>query len=192
MWRILSFVTLVMLTTQLNAAHVAWNSSFLTVEDSHYDTYDKIATLGAPYLTMGMKYQGEAMILAAMPEVSTINANCFDIAEKGVVVDSNFMKNCGFAYAEMGVWDSAKTYYSILFNPGDRYYLGFAENVYNRDYPAYGWVLLEWTTERQLVLLASAEDMDGDPIVVGAIPEPSGGLLILYGTVALALKRRRT
>ena len=179
------------LAVPLYAARVVWNRAFLDLEKPYYDTYDMIATIGSPYLTMGMNYQGEAMVLSAMPDANTINANCFDLAEKGTVVDSNFMENCGFAYAEMGVWDSPKTYYSILFNPGDRYYLGFAENVHTRDYPAYGWVLLEWTTDRQLVLLASAEDMDGDPIVVGAVPEPSGGLLLLFGAAALALRRRR-
>ena len=58
------------LAVPLYAARVVWNRAFLDLEKPYYDTYDMIATIGSPYLTMGMNYQGEAMVLSAMPDAN--------------------------------------------------------------------------------------------------------------------------
>ena len=44
-----------------------------------------------------------------------------------------------------------------------------------------------------LVIASSAIDLDGGPMIVGggAIPEPSSGVLLLLGTIILALRRKR-
>ena len=76
------------------------------------------------------------------------------------------------------------------------YYLIFAvENLddYNNNVSdpryAYGWAHLAVNDDKSLSLLASAMSLDGSPLVVGAIPEPSGGLLLLLGISLLALRR---
>ena len=54
----------------------------------------------------------------------------------------------------------------------------------------YGWFQIGVDQAGELNILSSAWDLDGDAIVVGAIPEPTSGMLVLLGMAALALKRR--
>jgi hypothetical protein len=55
----------------------------------------------------------------------------------------------------------------------------------------YGWVNLHVDRNGELGLLRSAIGLDGQSMVVGAIPEPSGGLLLFLGVAALSLRRSR-
>ena len=59
----------------------------------------------------------------------------------------------------------------------------------------YGWVELAVDGDGNVVVLSSAADLDGGPMIVGGgawtgIPEPSGGMLMLLGLAALGLRRR--
>lgn len=54
----------------------------------------------------------------------------------------------------------------------------------------YGWVEFGIRNDK-VTLLNSAIDLSGSPIVVGVIPEPSSGLLLLLGVAGLALRRKR-
>ena len=58
----------------------------------------------------------------------------------------------------------------------------------------YGWVEFYAKHDGNVELLGSAIDADGDGMIVGggsvSIPEPSGGVLVLLGVAALALRRR--
>ena len=56
---------------------------------------------------------------------------------------------------------------------------------------AYGWAHVGVNEDLTLSLIGSAIDLDGNPIAVGAIPEPSCGLLLLVGIAALSLRRKR-
>ena len=78
------------------------------------------------------------------------------------------------------------------------YYLIFAvENIddYNSNAQdpryAYGWAHFAVNGDTSLSLLGSAMSLDGSPVVVGAIPEPSAGVLAVLGVALLALRRRR-
>ena len=42
------------------------------------------------------------------------------------------------------------------------------------------------------LLINSAVDIDGAPIQVGLIPEPSGGILLAAGCAALLLRRKKS
>ena len=39
--------------------------------------------------------------------------------------------------------------------------------------------------------LNSMTDLSGGSVIVGDVPEPSGGLLLLLGTATIALRRRK-
>lgn len=57
----------------------------------------------------------------------------------------------------------------------------------------YGWVGYHIDQRGQITVLSSAWDLDGGPMIVGggsATPEPSGGLLLVLGAAALALRRK--
>ena len=54
----------------------------------------------------------------------------------------------------------------------------------------YGWVQLGIDDAGRVSVLQSVQGSEG--LVVGAIPEPSNALLLLFGAAALALRRRAT
>ena len=58
-------------------------------------------------------------------------------------------------------------------------------------YNVYGWVEFGFDDSNGLIVVNGALDLDGGPMMVGggAIPEPSSGLLVLLGLVALSLRR---
>lgn len=77
------------------------------------------------------------------------------------------------------------------------FYIVFQETKYGDPSatPMYGWAELLVGSDNSLTILHSALNLDGASIVVGdtgAIPEPSGGTLLLLGSAALFLRRRRT
>ena len=73
-------------------------------------------------------------------------------------------------------------------------YLMFATQVVNEypNYYNYGWVQLRVTPD-DVLLVHSAINLDGEPIIVGTgnVPEPSSFLLLAVGGVILALTRAR-
>ncbi len=174
------------------ATSVAWNKAFL-VDENYWDAdRGKLICMGSPYLNMWMNFLGDDLILSAQPESNLVTANTFVKACKGDVVDAGYIAyNLCFAYAEYDECGNGRTWtdYSLTFSPGDSYYLAFREERYNST--TYGWVQLGYTYGKELEVMGSAWDMDGDSIIVGAIPEPSGGMLFLLGIACLTLRRRR-
>ena len=72
-------------------------------------------------------------------------------------------------------------------------YLMFATRVVGENlHYNYGWVQLTVTPD-EVLLVHSAINLDGEPIIVGTgnVPEPSSLLLLVAGGVILALKRAR-
>jgi hypothetical protein len=53
-----------------------------------------------------------------------------------------------------------------------------------------GWVELTLDENGDVVALSSAFDWSGGPLIVGAVPEPTSGLLLLLGISILSLRRR--
>ena len=82
--------------------------------------------------------------------------------------------------------------YSVVISQGESVYLGFASQPGDMTGPvSCGWVELGLDGGGMLTALSSAWDRDGDPIRVGATPEPSSALLLLMGCALLALRRRQ-
>ena len=55
----------------------------------------------------------------------------------------------------------------------------------------YGWAEYVVDEDGTFKILNSAIDFDGGPMIVGAIPEPTSGFLLLLGVAGLALRRQR-
>lgn len=60
----------------------------------------------------------------------------------------------------------------------------------------YGWVGFNIDKNGVISVIGSAWDLDGGPMIVGGgaagpTPEPSGGVLVVFGAALLALRRRR-
>lgn len=94
--------------------------------------------------------------------------------------------------------ETGYTTYDLTGSAPQDYYLIFAvENLddYINQVPdpryAYGWAHIAVNDDMSLSLRGSAMSLDGSPLVVGAIPEPSAGLLALLGFSLLALRRTR-
>ena len=68
---------------------------------------------------------------------------------------------------------------------------GWVDEHMNIREPVYGWVEYDIGVNGSLIYRHSAWDLDGGAMIVGggAIPEPSGGLLVLVGLLALILHR---
>lgn len=71
-------------------------------------------------------------------------------------------------------------------------YFGFATNITPDDEPSflYGWLGLTVTAD-SLSVNNAVINLQGGPMIVGVIPEPSSTLLLLLGLAPLALRRRR-
>ena len=78
---------------------------------------------------------------------------------------------------------------------GSIIYLGFETETYDpltlEKMNGYGWVSLGANGDA-VVVVDGAYGLDGDAMIVGgyAVPEPSGGLLLILGVAVLALKRK--
>ena len=87
--------------------------------------------------------------------------------------------------------DSEPYYGEVTIGYGESIYLGFVIGPdYGHGYGYYGWVELGYD-ENGITAWGSGMDIDGAPILIGAIPEPSSALLALMGFAVLGLRRRR-
>ena len=81
----------------------------------------------------------------------------------------------------------------LVENPSD-FYLGFmatGSNAYD-EIDRFGWYHVSIDENLEMVLLDAGVGLYGEPVLVGigAIPEPSGALLLLVGLCCLGLRRR--
>ena len=70
----------------------------------------------------------------------------------------------------------------------DAYFALLSTNMDGSD-PTLAWISITGTTDPHIVVNHTAIS-DGDPLVVGAIPEPTSGLMLLVGSALLLIRRR--
>ena len=143
-------------------------------------------------------YGNKRKISASSDQMLAYPCNLVQLNE-GDIVSAATTKNQDEYFLEYLTTADGSAYpgYSITGNVGDDFYLGFVyeagfrdsfdEPFYYRD--VYGWLHMQFTTDG-VEMLYSAINLDGDPITVGVVPEPSSALLALAGA-ALLIKRRK-
>lgn len=124
-------------------------------------------------------------------------------SELGFCVDAQSMPDAGeYFYATYagGADMSMTSDYDVFMKTGEACYFAIVVDKDINMLPdgsftasqVYGWVELSVDPDGNLIYHGSAVDLDGGAMYVGggAVPEPTGGLLLVAGLAALCLRRR--
>ena len=118
----------------------------------------------------------------------------------GTTIDESTTRNQGSYFGSSQMDEDGISIKSLEVGRGETRYLAFTAAIIKDDfsgidYFCYGWVGITVDAWGNPMLTGSAFDMDGGPMIVGggssvgAIPEPSGCLLMVMGIAALGLRR---
>jgi hypothetical protein len=81
--------------------------------------------------------------------------------------------------------------YSVSVRKGESTYLAVALDIAHEGREFWtGWIELTVDENGDVVALNSAFDRSGGPLIVGAIPEPTSGMFLIFGLTVLGLRRR--
>ena len=176
----------------VNAANVEWDVSNIDYAQNGYGDSDWLFVIGRPYLNIKADVVGSGLRLTAENSSSMVSGNTYAIASKGDVVSREYMDAKGEYFHLAARYNpEVRMDYSILLDGSENIYLAFIADYASFDTPRYGWVELGLDEDGLLKAYSSAWDVDGDSIIVGDVPEPSGGLLLLLGAGSIALRRRK-
>ena len=146
---------------------------------------------GSLYMTFDYTYGESSISIHSRPVRNLQYSVIATLAYAGDIASADYFNNLTqfLSYAEKDDFSKSHSDYDITILLDESAYIAYQVNDASYGY-LYGWYQLGYPNG-ELTALNSAIDLDGDSIVVGAIPEPSSGLLLLLGVAGLALKRRR-
>lgn len=199
--KLLSMIVVVVLSSGAFASAVAWN----VVYTGHADW----SGWGGPESAneIGINYHGayccfwtenffDYYSISFRAYEFTLNMGGINaiVAQEGDVISSenttgrenNYFYGSGNELGGEVIIDDEGWY--VMRNSDRIFYLGFSVDA--DDGKKYGWAEFQMGTDGRLEVLQSALGLDGQAMVVGAIPEPSSALLLLVGLAGLVLRRR--
>lgn len=180
----------------VTAANVVWKTGVFGDTPGGWEFYEESGR-AYPYVMFektddiyGVTIKSRDLFFAAW-------ASGFAVMEEGSVVDLTTLRAAEI-FSDSGMITDRVIYdktFTIPYNGS--VYLGFVTEIAKEDWSGYqngyGWVKFN-VVHGSLQSYESAIDLDGGPMIVGGgafIPEPCGGLLLLVGTAALGLRRKK-
>ena len=210
--RMLSVLILALAGVNAFAARVSWDIVTLewgfTVirEEGEYGSPERFPNIWA-LCNVSVSVEGSHATITADPGgVEYMSpSGAWAVATYGEVVDESMLLNRDALLKDMvyGIENPNTRKTPVTVEVGSLNYMQFiVQDVdqcieyiegHRAEHPDYfyGWMEYVVNQDGTVNVLVSALDIDGDRIVVGAIPEPSAGLLALLGFSLLALRRTR-
>lgn len=180
------------------ASSVEWNAYIL---DSvmGYPTvgYAGTQTYADSSISFSVSLSGREMTLLESGWTSLNSFTAWSLAYSGEVISDSLVNDLSRLFFN---GDGHGVYNPIVVDVvDDAFYLAFKAqtfknpDLYEKGVAAFGWVEIG-VSYGDLYVKSSAIALDGSQMLVGggAIPEPTSGLLFLFGLAALALKRSRS
>jgi hypothetical protein len=147
-------------------------------------------------LYMDSHRNGDTMILAGSTYDNLAYASLWvEVFAGDVITGQGLYENetSYFAYANHTPdWEPIElSDYSVSVRKGESTYLAVALDIAHEGREFWtGWMELTVDENGDVVALNSAFDRSGGPLIVGAIPEPTSGMFLIFGLTVLGLRRR--
>ena len=190
------FINLVLIFTCHVAfsANVVWNSVEVGTSFPEIGYY----SITWPYVSMRGTVTSSVLTLWAETETYMEFQSSWMQVSKGELISRASIEEAGSYFYKGDFWregdEVAQVDYPIQLTEGESVYLAVLFSGYSApENFNVAWMELSMDADYNLVIARSAIDLDGDMMIVGggAIPEPSSGVLLLLGTIILALRRKR-
>ena len=176
------------------SANVIWNGVEVGTSFPEIGYY----SIKWPYVSMRGTVASSVLTLWAETETYMEFQNSWTRVSKGDLISRASLEEAGSYFYRGNFWregdEVAQCDYPLQLTEGESVYLAVLFSGYTvPENLNVAWMELTMDADYNLVIASSAIDLDGGPMIVGggAIPEPSSGVLLLLGTIILALRRKR-
>ena len=186
----------VLCSIQLHGSQVQWDRHELWLETPGLTVTKGYLLLWGTNIPISIENISWPVIVWAGSEDHLDLDSMAVVAEYGDVVSAEYFEQRGsYFYSDFNSVDcTAATDYPLVFEEGSSLFIAIAHrNGAYQDRVHYGWMELAIDDDRNIEILASAYNLDFDPITIkyrdDATPEPGVAALFFLGFAALALRR---